>query len=51
MMNTIVIKEYDELHIKDKRDITKNAISKEDAISLQSIIMDEEPVFNGDSKN
>lgn len=45
MMNTIVIKEYDELHIKDKRDITKNAISKEDAISLQSIIMDEEPVF------
>ena len=44
-MNTIVIKEYDELHIKDKRDITKNAISKEDAISLQSIIMDEEPVF------
>ena len=45
MMDTIVIKEYDELHIKDKRDITKNAISKEDAISLQSIIMDEEPVF------
>ena len=44
-MDTIVIKEFDELHIKEKRDISRNVISKEDAIALQSIIMDEEPVF------
>lgn len=45
MMDTIVIKEYEELHIKDTRDISKKIISKEDAISLQSIIMNKEPVF------
>lgn len=44
-MDTIVIKEFDELYIKDKRDISRNVISKEDAIALQSIIMDKEPVF------
>lgn len=45
MIDTIIIKEYDQLHIKDKRDIEHNTISKEDAFALQSIIMDDEPVF------
>lgn len=45
MMDTIVIKEYEELHIKDVRDISRKIISKEDAISLQTIIMNEEPIF------
>lgn len=45
MMDTIIIKEFDELHIKEKRDINKNVISKEDAIALQSIIIDTEPIF------
>lgn len=45
MKNTIVLREFDELHIKETRDISKKIISKEDAISLQSIIMNEEPVF------
>lgn len=44
-METIVIKEYEELHIKEVRDISRKIISKEDAISLQSIIMNEEPIF------
>ncbi len=45
MMETIVLKEYDQLHIKDKRDASHNIISKEDALALQTIIMDDEPVF------
>lgn len=45
MMDTITIKEYDQLYIRDKRDISHHVISKEDAIALQSAIMDEEPVF------
>lgn len=45
MIETIVLKEYEELHIKDKRDISKKVISKEDAMALQSIIMNEEPIF------
>lgn len=39
------LKEYDQLYIRDKRDISHHVISKEDAIALQSAIMDEEPVF------
>lgn len=45
MMETIILKEYDQLHIRDKRNTKQNAITKDDAIALQSIIMDEEPVF------
>lgn len=45
MIDTIIIKEYDQLHIKDERDVEHNTISKEDALALQSIIMDDEPVF------
>ena len=45
MMDTIIIKEYDQLQIRDKRDVVHNVISKEDALALQSIIMDDEPVF------
>ncbi len=45
MMETIVLKEYGQLHIKDKRDAIHNVISKEDALALQTVIMDEEPVF------
>ena len=44
-MDTIILKEYEQLHIREKRDINHNAISKEDAIALQSVIMNEEPVF------
>ena len=44
-MDTIILKEFEELHIKDSRDISKKIISKDDAISLQSIIMNNEPVF------
>lgn len=40
MMDTIIIKEYDQLQIRDKRDVVHNVISKEDALALQSIIMD-----------
>lgn len=45
MIDTIVIKEYDQLQIRDRRDIKHNVISKEDALALQSIIMEDEPVF------
>lgn len=45
MIDTIVIKEYDQLQIRDRRDIEHKVISKEDALALQSIIMDDEPVF------
>lgn len=45
MIETIVLKEYDQLHIKDKRDAVHKVISKEDALALQTIIMDDEPVF------
>lgn len=45
MMDTIVIKEYDQIYIRDRRNIANNEISKEDAIALQSIIMDNEAVF------
>ena len=45
MMETIILKEYHQLLIRDKRDVIRKAITKDDAIALQSIIMDEEPVF------
>ena len=45
MIETITLKEYDQLHIRDRRNPNNNTITKEDAIALQSIIMDEEPVF------
>lgn len=45
MMETIILKEYDQLHIREKRDINNNTITKDDALALQSVIMNEEPVF------
>ena len=45
MIETITLKEYDQLHIRDRRNPNNNTITKEDAIALQSIIMDEEPVI------
>jgi 5-methylcytosine-specific restriction enzyme subunit McrC len=45
MIDTITLKEYDQLHIRDKRDAARNVISKADALALQSVIMDDEPVF------
>ena len=45
MMDTIVLKEYDQLHIKEKRDPARSVISKEDALALQTVIMEDEPVF------
>lgn len=45
MIDTIILKEYDQLQIRDRRDIAHNVISKEDALALQSIIMNNEPVF------
>lgn len=45
MTETITIREYDFLLIKDKRDIKNRIISKDDAFALESIIMEEEPIF------
>lgn len=45
MIDTITIKEFDQLYIKDFRDTSNNVITKEDAFSLQSVIMEEQPVF------
>ena len=45
MMDTITLKEYDSLLVKDKRDAVKKVISKDDAIILQSIILEDEPIF------
>ena len=45
MIDTITLKEYEQLHISDKRDAARNVISKADALALQSVIMDDEPVF------
>lgn len=44
-MEKIIIKEYDQLLIREKRDIKQKTITKDDAIALQGIIMGEEPVF------
>jgi len=44
-METINLKEYDQLHIREKRDVKNNTITKDDALALQSVIMNEEPVF------
>lgn len=45
MMDTIIIREYDQIHIRERRNIENNEISREDAIALQSILMDDKPVF------
>lgn len=44
-METIILKEYDPLHIKAKRDAAGHAITQDDALALQRIIMEDEPVF------
>lgn len=46
MMDTITIKEYDSLLVKDKRDVKNKVISKDDAIALQGIILENEPIFH-----
>ena len=45
MMDTIVLKEYDQLLIKDKRNAGCRVISKEDALALERIVLEDEPVF------
>lgn len=42
---TLTIKEYDKLYIRDVRDLSKRQISKTDASNLQSLIIDDAPVF------
>ena len=39
------IREYDKLHIREKRDLTRNQISKDDAAVLQRLVIDDLPVF------
>ncbi|MDE7055009.1 MAG: McrC family protein [Oscillospiraceae bacterium] len=45
MMETIVLKEYDQLHIRAKRDAGNHTVTLEDALALQRIVMEDEPVF------
>lgn len=46
MKRTVSIKEYDKLHIRQKRDLSKNIISETDAAYLQSVVIDNAPVFS-----
>ena len=39
------IREYDKLHIREKRNLTRNQISKDDAAVLQRLVIDDLPVF------
>ena len=42
----VSIKEYDKLHIRKERDLSKNVISLTDASYLQSVVVDNSPVFS-----
>ena len=46
MLETITIKEYDKLYIKPSRDLAKHIISENDARHLQSVVIDNNPVFS-----
>ena len=45
MVRTISIREYDKLHIRPERDLDRNIISVSDATHLQSVVIDNSPVF------
>lgn len=42
---TLTIKEYDRLYIKPYRDLDRYIISNEDAVYLQTVVVDNSPVF------
>ena len=46
MTKILSIREYDKLHIRTERDLEHNAISMSDAVYLQSVVMDNSPVFS-----
>lgn len=46
MIKTISIREYDKLNIRKERDLEHNTISMSDAAYLQSVVMDNSPVFS-----
>lgn len=46
MTNIISICEYDKLHIRPYRDLSRNIISNLDAAKLQNIIIDKTPIFS-----
>ena len=46
MIRTISIREYDKLHIRPDRDLERNIISTSDAVYLQSVVIDNSPVFS-----
>lgn len=46
MIKTISIREYDKLHIRPDRDLERNIISASDAAYLQSVVVDNSPVFS-----
>ena len=46
MVKTISIREYDKLHIRPHRDLERNIISTSDAIYLQSVVIDNSPIFS-----
>ena len=46
MIRTISIREYDKLYIRPCRDLERNIISTTDAVYLQSVVVDNSPVFS-----
>ena len=44
-MDTITLKEYDSLFVKERRDAKHNIISQDDADALLSILRDGESIF------
>lgn len=46
MIRTISIREYDKLHVRPDRDLERNIISTADAMYLQSVVVDNSPVFS-----
>ena len=45
MIKTISIREYDKLYIRNERELERNTISFSDAAYLQSVVVDNSPVF------
>ena len=45
MIETISIREYEYLNVREHRNIAEKSISKDDALALQTILMNELPVF------
>lgn len=45
MIETISIREYEYLNVREHRNIAEKSISKDDALALQTILMNDLPVF------